>query len=77
MPGTFNESDPEWLQPSVGARDTFVVRIWSSNGSDLVRGHIQHIRSRQRVHFASRERLLSFIQDHLPGVTSVDAEADR
>jgi hypothetical protein len=46
-------------------RDTFVVRIWSSDGGDLLRGHIQHVRTRKRAYFATRERLMRFIQDHL------------
>jgi hypothetical protein len=45
-------------------RDTFVVRIWSSDGGGGMRGHIHHVRSRKRAYFASRERLLSFIQAH-------------
>ncbi len=46
-------------------RDTFVVRIWSSDGADLLRGHIQHVRTRKRAYFATRERLMRFIQDNL------------
>ena len=52
-------------------RDTFVVRIWSSDGGDLLRGHIQHVRTRKRAYFTTRERLTEFIQDH-----SQDPNAD-
>jgi hypothetical protein len=50
---------------SAAGRDTFVVRIWSSDGPDDMRGHVQHVRSRKRAYFADRQRLLNFIQDHL------------
>jgi hypothetical protein len=46
-------------------RDTFVVRIWSSDGSDGMRGQVQHVRTRKRAYFATRQRLLTFIQEHL------------
>jgi hypothetical protein len=49
---------------SGGLRDTFVVRIWSTDGADMLRGHVQHVRSRKRAYFATRERLVRFIQDH-------------
>ena len=59
------ESETEATGPHPAGRDTFVVRIWSSDGSDLVCGHVQHVRSRKRVYFASRQRLLTFLQDQL------------
>ncbi len=46
------------------ARETFVVRILSSDGSDGVRGHIEHVSSRKRAYFATRKRLLTFIEEH-------------
>jgi hypothetical protein len=46
-------------------RNTFVVRIWSSDGGNLVRGRVQHVRSRKRAYFATRERLTQFIQTQL------------
>jgi hypothetical protein len=68
MADTFSESDLEATPLSGGVRDTFVVRIWSNDGgdgSDGLRGHIQHVSSRKRAYFATRERLMRFIQDHL------------
>jgi hypothetical protein len=69
---TFDDSPGESAASSAALRDTFVVRIWSSDGSDTMRGHVQHVRSRKRAYFATRQRLLSFIQDHLQ-----KAEQDR
>jgi hypothetical protein len=65
MADTFGEPEREPAALNAAGRDTFVIRIWSSDGSDALRGHIQHVRSRKRAYFATRQRLLSFIQDHL------------
>lgn len=46
------------------ARETFVVRILSSDGSEGVRGHIEHVSSRKGAYFATRNRLQTFIQEH-------------
>lgn len=73
----FGASDSQAFQSSSGMGGTFVVRIDSSDGSDVMRGQVQHVRSRQRTDFATRERLLSFIEAHLQEKTRCDAEADR
>jgi hypothetical protein len=65
MANMSGESESESTALNSGGRDTFVVRIWSSDGSDSIRGHIQHVRSRKRAYFATRERLLTFIEAHL------------
>jgi hypothetical protein len=51
--------------PTHRSDHTFVVRIWSADETKLLRGHIQHTRTRKRTYFASRDRLLSFIRDHI------------
>jgi hypothetical protein len=65
MAERFGETETEATALNAGGRDTFVVRIWSSDGSDALRGHVQHVRSRKRAYFATRQRLFTFIQDHL------------
>lgn len=62
-------SNPE--APGAGTQ-TFVIRIWSSDGADALRGHIQHVPSRKRACFSTRDHLVNLIQDQL-----VDAEHDR
>ena len=64
MPNRPSKSEPEAGAIGSSRRDTFVVRIWSSDDADL-RGHVQHVRSRKRAWFATRERLMAFIQSHL------------
>jgi hypothetical protein len=61
----FSESNLDRTPSGGGVRDTFVVRIWSSDGADLVSGQVHHVRSRKRADFVTRERLVRFIQDHL------------
>ena len=65
MADVSSRSDLDATPTNGEVRDTFVVRIWSSDGADLLRGHIQHVRTRKRAYFATRERLMRFIQDHL------------
>lgn len=61
----FEDSDGDGTARNARGRDTFVVRIWASDGSDAMRGHVQHVHSRKRAYFATPQRLMSFIQDHL------------
>ena len=72
MAEEFGESETEATALNSRGRETFVVRIWASDGSGAMRGQVQHVHSRKRAYFASRQRLLSFIQDHLQ-----DARQDR
>ena len=65
MAELFGETDPDAAALNAAGRDTFVVRIWSSDGSEALRGHVQHVRSRKRAYFASQQRLLTFIRDQL------------
>jgi hypothetical protein len=57
--------DAEPDQSSAGARDTFVIRVWTGDDVEAVRGHIMHVRSRRRAYFATRQRLQTFIEEHL------------
>jgi hypothetical protein len=72
MAELFGESDPDADAFNAASRDTFVVRIWSSDGSEALLGHVQHVRSRKRAYFASHQRLMTFIRDRLQG-----ADEDR
>jgi hypothetical protein len=57
--------DADSEKTGAAARDTFVIRVWSGDDSGAVRGHIVHVRSRQRAYFATRQRLQSFIEEHI------------
>ncbi len=61
----FDQSETDQTLSSVPDRDTFVVRVWTTGLPGVVRGHVQHIRSRRSVHFANRQRLQTFIEEQL------------
>jgi hypothetical protein len=61
----FDHSDPDETHSSVPDQDTFVVRVWTTGLPGVVRGHVQHVRSRRSVHFANRQRLQTFIEEQL------------
>lgn len=44
---------------------TFIVRIWADDASDVARGHIQHVRTRRTLYFKDAARMLRFIDEHL------------
>jgi hypothetical protein len=49
----------------VGYYNTFVVKIWSDTCGQMTRGHIQHVRSQELVHFRNMTSLTDFIMNHL------------
>ena len=61
----FDHSDNGETPTTLADQDTFVVRVWTTGLPGVVRGHVQHIRSRRSVHFANRQRLQTFIEEQL------------
>jgi len=61
----FDHSDTDQALTSLPDQDTFVVRVWMTGLPGVVRGHVQHVRSRRSVHFANRQRLQTFIEEQL------------
>jgi hypothetical protein len=61
----FDRGDSDQALTSVPDQDTFVVRVWTTGLPGVVRGHVQHVRSRRSVHFANRQRLQTFIEEQL------------
>ncbi len=52
----------------MGQYQTFVVRLWTDETDELVRGHIQHIASQHATYFQCEPKMLEFIHEHLgPG----------
>lgn|GEM_PF-2143977 len=44
---------------------TFIVRIWADDSSEVTRGHIQHVRTRRTLYFQNAVRMLRFIDEYL------------
>ncbi len=62
----FDGVDAEQMQTtSVPDQATFVVRMWMTGLPGVVRGHVQHVRSRRSVYFANRQRLQTFIEEQV------------
>ena len=63
-----------------GYYNTFVVKIWCDEAEDIVRGHIQHVSSQDRIHFLNIEDMTNFMLNHLeppPGESVMPDDADN
>ena len=49
----------------MGHYNSFLVRIWTDKGQNLVRGHIQHVGTEEVVHFMDWNKMVDFMTDHL------------
>ncbi|MBI4332949.1 MAG: hypothetical protein HY673_16910 [Chloroflexi bacterium] len=49
----------------MGHYNSFLVKVWSENGRDLVRGHIQHAGAEEQAYFLNWEKMLQFMARHL------------
>ena len=49
----------------MGHYNSFLVRVWTEDGENIVRGYIQHVGSQESMHFRKWEKMVGFIQDHL------------
>ena len=47
----------------MGYYNTFVVKIWLDEG--IMRGHIQHVSTREDTYFLSLEDMTNFMMSHL------------
>ncbi len=60
-----DDSSADRDRAGAGGRNTFVIRVWTGDDAEAVRGHIMHVRSRRRAYFATRQRLQTFIEELL------------
>jgi hypothetical protein len=49
----------------MGHYNSFLVRVWSDKGHNLVRGYIQHVGSEEIVHFIDWNKMIDFMNGHL------------
>jgi hypothetical protein len=50
----------------MGQYQTFVIRFWADAAAEMVRGHIQHVASGRGLYFRDVDRMLEFMNEHLP-----------
>ena len=58
----------------MGYYNSFLVRVWTEDGKSIVRGHIQHVGSRESMHFRTIHKMAGFIMDHLGWHANEDAD---
>ena len=45
--------------------NSFVVKIWTEDGQNLTRGHVQHVGTQESTHFTDLEKMADFMLNHL------------
>ncbi len=53
------------MEQTTGYYSTFVVKIWCDDTERIMRGHIQHVSTREYEYFLSLGNMTSFIMRHL------------
>lgn len=49
----------------MGHYNSFLVRIWSDKGQNLVRGYVQHVGTEEGAHFMDWNKMVDFMTNHL------------
>jgi hypothetical protein len=49
----------------VGHYNSFLLRIWTEERNDEVRGSIQHVGTQESIYFTSWDKMVDFINNHL------------
>ena len=61
----------------MGHYNSFLIRIWTDNGQNLVRGYIQHVGTEEVVHFMDWNKMVDFMTDHLDWHIIENRTADK
>ncbi len=62
----------------MGYYSSFVVKIWVAEDGRMSRGHIQHVGTRETVHFVTVDKMVEFVMGHLsPSQNYLAEPADR
>ena len=49
----------------MGHYNSFLVRVWTEDGENIVRGYIQHVGSQDTIHFRNMDKMMEFMMNHL------------
>ena len=49
----------------MGHYNSFLVRVWTEDGENIVRGYIQHVGSQENMYFRDSSRMVEFMLHHL------------
>ena len=60
----------------MGHYNSFLVRVWTEDGENIVRGYIQHVGSQENMHFRNLEKMVGFMLNHLGWHINGDAREE-
>ena len=49
----------------MGYHNSFLVRVWTEDGENLLRGYIQHVGTEEDIYFLTWEKMVDFILTHI------------
>ncbi len=49
----------------MGHYNSFVIKVWTEEGENNIRGYIQHVGTEEAIYFLNWEKAINFIQSHL------------
>ena len=49
----------------MGHYNSFLLRVWTDERSDEVRGSVQHVGTQESIYFTSWNKMVDFVNNHL------------
>jgi hypothetical protein len=49
----------------VGHYNSFLLRVWTDEHDDEVRGSVQHVGTQESIYFTSWDKMVDFVNNHL------------
>ena len=49
----------------MGYYNSFLVKVWTEDGENLVRGYIQHVGTEEDIYFLKWEKMVDFMLTHM------------
>ena len=49
----------------MGYYNSFLVKVWTEDGENLLRGYIQHVGTEEDIYFLKLENMVDFILAHI------------
>ena len=61
----------------MGHYNSFVVKVWTEDGDNLIRGYIQHVGTEENMYFFKWEKVIDFILSHVNGNINQQTREDE
>ena len=49
----------------MGNYNSFLVRVWTEDGENLLRGYVQHVGTEEDMYFLKCEKMVDFVLTHI------------